>query len=651
MNFYITVDRNYDNRFNLHKVSHKQFDIYIDQNWDISDSILQKGTTNNFCKITLGDNLKIQTNQLRDFPLWHDKSSASNFEELENVVPSDGELSYDNNWQIQYSDFYQDLVQPSDPVTFVKDILLENTAKFLDNNKLPILVPKNNGVDTLLARSLLDQLGAKYSLIDIQKKKYLPLQSHLEKKFYGFNQLEELDAPSVIVSGFYGDEFMLRNPFYLQSMGIDTATEFDSNPTCYMKKFYDLVYRTKCSTVTTVPIKKVCEMICNDQQVWHINNTMMWTPFKDKRLLNLLLCDEKAIIGQMTNATLSKTLIKQLNPILYEQIDQYKNSNDPAWFWQADPVKEKFIYENNNRFDEHDDLYKASWIINNFAYELAPLVPAQDSDIDTFINQLQISELRKQQDITQLGKRTVEWINKSKRLGLQNFNLPFVNVFNGVDFAIESFINRHRNIGYLANSYYAVKDHCEANDISHYQVDDKIIENTGVILELPSVKYNTKQLISLIKDCKKANCTVALDLTFLPIYVGERIDIDVSQVDELWFSMNKAWPIKDIRTALRFSKSDISDMQSYSHKKQAQNNIGASVFSNCIDNFSFDYTHDKHITTVEHLCKKFNVSMSNNLWLAKRPGTVWSHMPSKNWNYDDLIGLHSLINNKDKYFW
>ena len=92
-------------------------------------------------------------------------------------------------------------------------------------------------------------------------------------------------------------------------------------------------------------------------------------------------------------------------------------------------------------------------------------------------------------------------------------------------------------------------------------------------------------------------------------------------------------------------------MQSYSHKKQAQNNIGASVFSNCIDNFSFDYTHDKHITTVEHLCKKFDVSMSNNLWLAKRPGTVWSHMPSKNWNYDDLIGLHSLINNKDKYFW
>ena len=98
MNFYITVDRNYDNRFNLHKVSHKQYDIYLDQNWDISDSILQKGTTNNFCKITLGDNLKIQTNQLRDFPLWHDKSSASNFEELENVVPSDGELSYNNNW-------------------------------------------------------------------------------------------------------------------------------------------------------------------------------------------------------------------------------------------------------------------------------------------------------------------------------------------------------------------------------------------------------------------------------------------------------------------------------------------------------------------------------------------------------------------------
>ena len=101
-----------------------------------------------------------------------------------------------------------------------------------------------------------------------------------------------------------------------------------------MRNFFDLVYREKCKKVEPVNVDKVGEMICNDIQVWHINNTMIFTPFKDKRLLSLLECDSDIIIDQITDGKLSKTVIEHFNKDLLKQLDHSKNNNDPSWFWQ-----------------------------------------------------------------------------------------------------------------------------------------------------------------------------------------------------------------------------------------------------------------------------------------------------------------------------
>ena len=76
------------------------------------------------------------------------------------------------------------------------------------------------------------------------------------------------------------------------------------------------------------------QIICNDIQVWHINNTMLFTPFKDKRLLKLLECSSNVIVNQVTDGKLSKMVIEHLNKDLLDLVDTSKNSNDPHWFWQ-----------------------------------------------------------------------------------------------------------------------------------------------------------------------------------------------------------------------------------------------------------------------------------------------------------------------------
>ena len=36
---------------------------------------------------------------------------------------------------------------------------------------------------------------------------------------------------------------------------------------------------------------------------------------------------------------------------------------------------------------------------------------------------------------------------------------------------------------------------------------------------------------------------------------------------------------------------------------------------------------------------------------GKKDNITWDHMPSKYWNYNNLIGLHELIETQGKHFW
>ena len=358
MNFLITNDKDYKNDFSLNEINHKNYKILFDDNWTRDNNSITKGTANNYCTIKFDDTIEITHNELRDFPLWYDEHTCSNFTKLDNYVPVDGRLNFNNAWQLSYQkDFYKEpdscgcgrstvarcvgwhsFDEEPYAVALIKKVLLDNTKAFLKDNTLDILVPNNNGLDTLTVRSVLDYLNVDYKLFDIEKKDYQKLQATLELDYYGFNQIQEIGSPQCIVTGFYGDEYILRNPFYVQNIlknrGKDLIEIFDSNPTCYMREFFDLVYRKKCKKVEPVNIDKLSQMICNDIQVWHINNTMLFTPFKDKRLLKLLECDSNIIVSQVTDGKLSKTVIEHFNKDLLKLLDKSKNNADPHWFWQ-----------------------------------------------------------------------------------------------------------------------------------------------------------------------------------------------------------------------------------------------------------------------------------------------------------------------------
>ena len=344
MNFFITKDNNYSNNLNLNFLKHKNFNLFFDNGWEINENKLYKGTSNNFCEIILEESIRFSHNKLRDFPLWFNESTCTNAIELENYVPVDGVLTFEEGIpQVSYiQNFYENKDRKLNEVKtidLIKEVLLENIKTFLSTNNKKIIVPNNNGLDTLVVRSILNFLKVDYQLFDIQKLNYTPLQQLLEKKYYGFNQIQLFKTPTCIITGFYGDEYILRNPYYVQSLirdnNIDLVEIFKKNKSCYMYNFFSQVYQKKCSKITKKESKqKIKEMICNDIQVWHIDNTFLFTPFKDFRLLELLNCDNTTIISQVTEGVLSKKVIEYFDPTLLKNVDYKKNSNDPYWFWQ-----------------------------------------------------------------------------------------------------------------------------------------------------------------------------------------------------------------------------------------------------------------------------------------------------------------------------
>jgi hypothetical protein len=340
MNFICSSTRQ-KNLWGLDEHNFNDNHIYLDTGWIQKDDYFFKGISSSWCKIYFDGPIRIETNKFRDFPIYHNGTSVSNFYRFGNVIPVDGLVGIeDGKVKIRYTkNFYPKI--PNDHLSFKSckdilfDVVIENVGTFAANNNRPVMMPDQNGVDTLLVRSAFDYIGADYQLFTFNDKPKLSLLGEtLAQNFWGFSQVPEYND-KVVVSGFYGDEWILRNPYYahvlLSNRGISIAEKFDSMEYCYMKKYFE-AYRSKCSVPGDKSVEELLMQICNDFQIWHLNDTTFLSPLKHETLLTLLAADSETIVSQVTNATLSKAVIELLNPNLLEKLDTHKNQHDPIFF-------------------------------------------------------------------------------------------------------------------------------------------------------------------------------------------------------------------------------------------------------------------------------------------------------------------------------
>jgi len=368
----------------------------------------------------------------------------------------------------------------------------------------------------------------------------------------------------------------------------------------------------------------------------------------------------------------------QIKDITY-YVDTGKHPDAPAqinsnlYFGYVGKLKIEFTHRD-------DDLAKAAWIMADKEFESVkwPLkgenyrtktfdvihrdakymftgsLAPEDPKINNLINQTSIGDLRKPLRTHQDRMKIEEWINRSKRITMENFyKMKNFTYSNGVLDSLNSFVGTNENIYMPEKMYYF---HGEILTKKNKAVKDlmsaKLEPGSSVLIELPSPWYETDLLLDKIREANRKNCVVAIDLTWLPIST-DIINLDLDMVDQIFFSMNKTWPIHDVRPAFRWSKQRVNDAQTFQYEYCSYPKIGANLFKKLMDVFEFDYTYNSYHDKTKSLRDRFGLEKTSVLWFTRHKS--FQHQSenhiSDHYFLDEFVCVRKLLDHQGKYFW
>ena len=280
-------------------------------------------------------------------------------------------------------------------------------------------------------------------------------------------------------------------------------------------------------------------------------------------------------------------------------------------------------------------------------------MPPKSKEITNVVNETKLADLRGllPKDIE---SKLWDWISKSQRVKMNGEPFKHLTFSNGVSDSLESFVRKSNQILMIPEKMYHI--HGEIFDYPNLVKLDPFERSiplyADVLLEYPSPWYTNDELDNVIKLAKEKKAKIALDLTWLPVATDE-IQLDLNGIDQIFFSMNKAWPIHDLRPAFRWSRERINDRQTFDYEIGMYPKTSANMFVKLIDKFSFDHIYETVKDARLEIMKTFKLEPTSVLWFTKHESAKHDeegHI-SKHYFLDEFVCIQKLLDFKGKYWW
>ena len=301
--------------------------LIYDKGWLHQNHLLTKTLGHSTTKIDLNE-LTISIDRWH-FPLYKDSNNFFSSFPFENfhLIPYDhhvikGEIIYNQNNTVNF-------VQKTITCDQYCDFVIESVSKNLKDHSY--IIGNSNGLDCTTIMAIMDYYNIKYHTYDYNKRQIHSDKFFIElqKNHWGFNQTPYFEKTTSLVTGMYGDEYMLRNPLYVQWLleKENLSQIFSKYPESYM---YDYFFQYYDKKINAYPYNKnFLQHILNDYQLWSHNYTNIVCPFKDKNILLYgLNLDQDTIVKQVTDGFINKQIIKKCNKNLLSKLDRKKNLSD-----------------------------------------------------------------------------------------------------------------------------------------------------------------------------------------------------------------------------------------------------------------------------------------------------------------------------------
>ncbi len=292
-------------------------------------------------------------------------------------------------------------------------------------------------------------------------------------------------------------------------------------------------------------------------------------------------------------------------------------------------------------------------VYNDYRFMFTGCQPPRIKEIESIIDNLQlgplIAPLHKKDDKSKLEA----WINSSERVQIKNLSqLQYYTISNGITDSLFSFLMRNKTVQMPKKMFHHNRQILQGKDCEVIDIEtNNLKHDTPVLLEIPSPWYSDEYIQAIIKEAKEKNCYIAIDLSWLPICMNN-IEINALDVDEIFFSMNKCWPIDSLRPAVRWSKNRVNDSQTFDTEVSIYPKVPINVLYRLIKEFDFDYSYNRYIKNHKTICDKFQLKTTSILWFATHEDVKHNSELMEQYFYlDDFVCVVNLLQYKDKFFW
>ena len=300
---------------------------------------VKPGRNGNYCILRYSDHaMTIQHDDCRGFPLYYADEQVTNLYQKTPVWVDEKVVIEHGKIRVLYPDqprcyHLQEKQEHTRIQNMVHDHLRYEMQMIEKYNGWFDILP-SDGVDTCMLQAISKQPFTEDDYIvqdGVIWTAPTELSEYVQDIHWGYKQLSGLY--NQIMTGFCGDEFMMRNPlyvhWYLSFYGIDLTKEYDYPS--YMQGFIKHRYLHKLKPIEFESEQQMLDHIrqrmYNDHQMWHLNRVTTFTPLKNRFIPELLFTMKpEDVLAQVTDASLQKEIIKKA---ALSGISTHKNNVSP----------------------------------------------------------------------------------------------------------------------------------------------------------------------------------------------------------------------------------------------------------------------------------------------------------------------------------